>query len=72
MPTTTKEPCARPSSCERSATSPREEEAAACRTGHDDEDETPGVAQSGLDEDGALRCGVREAKMKLTRKKRAE
>ncbi|EJK77369.1 hypothetical protein THAOC_00803 [Thalassiosira oceanica] len=40
-------------------------------TGHDDEEETPGVAQSGLDEDGALRCGVRGAKMKLTRKKRA-
>ena len=43
-------------------------------TGWDAEDGTGpgGVAQSGLDENGVLRCGVCGAKMKLTKKKRAE
>ena len=39
-------------------------------TGWDAED--GGVAQSGLDENGVLRCGICGAKMKLTKKKQAE
>ena len=41
-------------------------------TGGDGGEESPGVAQSGLDEDGSLRCGVCGARMKLSKKKRAE
>ena len=36
-------------------------------TGMDD-DGTPGIAQTGLDQDGILRCGVCGAKMKLSKK----